>query len=85
MAKSKLKDQLVTIKVNQENPEPLELIAKSIIDISNAMEKMNNSSGNEKLLILLIYDQTGIARGTIQRILRVIPDLKKIYLKPIKK
>ncbi len=85
MAKSKLKDQTVTIKVNQENPEPLELIAKSIIDISKAMEKMNNSSANEKLLILLIYDQTGIARSTIQRILRVIPDLKKIYLKPIKK
>ena len=46
------KDQTITIKTNEENPESVELIADSIIKISDAFEKMKNSKLKFKFLAL---------------------------------
>lgn len=47
----------VKVKKNEENPETTEILAEAIIKISNAIEKLSQSSGlNEDALILLIQD-----------------------------
>lgn len=80
MAKTK---QAVTIKTNEENPEPLEIIAQAVIDISKAFERIQKSRLSQRLIILLIQDQTKISHAKIRQILEVVPKLKDIYLKKL--
>lgn len=79
MAKSK--DQKITIKVSEENPEPLELIAKSIVDIAEAIEKINNSKLSRRTVVLILQDATGITQREINMILDLAPKLRSTYLK----
>lgn len=77
--------QTVHIKTNEENPEPMELVAQGIIDIANAFEKMQAGRLKQRAILLLIRDQTGQSLSDIQRVLDVIPKLKDIYTKELKK
>lgn len=80
----KSKKQTVTIKSNEENPEPLEIIAQSIIDISGAFEKISKSRLSKRAIVLLIKDATrNISMNDIEIILDVVPRLKDIYLKKL--
>lgn len=82
MAKSKA--QTVRIKSNEENPEPIEIIAQSIIDVSAAFEKIAQSRLSKRAVVLLIRDATrNISINDIEVILDVVPRLKDIYLKRI--
>lgn len=75
--------QTVTIKRNEENPEPLEIIAKSIIDVSKAFEAIEKSRVSQRVIVLLIHDKTKIAQRDIVAILDIVPRLKDIYLKRV--
>ena len=76
--------QTVTVKTDEENPEPVELIADSIIKISDAFDKIKNSRLNERAVILLIKDSiSGNAIGLkdIENVLHAAASLKKNYIK----
>lgn len=74
--------QTITIKSNEENPEPIELIAQSIIEISEAFKKIENSRLSKRAIILLIKDRcNGIGMTEIETILDVVPKLKDYYIK----
>ena len=85
MKKNPLKSQQITVKVNEENPEPIELIAKSIIDISNSFQRINESRLKRRVIILLLEDMTGVSITSINKILDAAPKLKDVYIKEIKK
>lgn len=91
-----MKTQKVTVKTNEENPEPVEIIADAIIKISEAFESMKNSRLTQRALLLLIQDNCGMVGGRhnkkkptakqIQEVLDSVTSLKKAYIKqPIKK
>ena len=71
----------ITVKKDIENPEPTELIAKSIIQLSDAIEKFQKGPLKERTILVLLNDMTNVPMGTIQKILKAIPSLKKDYLK----
>jgi len=73
------------IKKNEENPETVEVIAKSIIDIAEAMQRIENTPLNRRALVVLIKDQTGLPQRDINLVLNSITDLKKDFIKPLKK
>lgn len=75
--------QTIKIKSNEANPEPLEIIAKAIIDVSNAFEAIQKSRLSQRAVVLLIHDKTKIAQRDIIEILDIVPRLKDIYLKKI--
>lgn len=75
--------QTIKIKSNDENPEPVEIIAKAIIDISVAFERIKNSRLSQKALVLLIQDQTRISQRDIIAILDIVPKLKDIYIQKL--
>jgi len=77
------KNQTVTIKTDVENPEPLELIAKSIIEIADAFDKINQSNLKRRAILILIKDITGLGMREIEQILDVGPKLKSYYIKSI--
>lgn len=74
--------QTVKILSDQENPEPLEVIAESIIQIADAFTKLNNSKVKQRVIVLLIKDHCrNISVSDIEQILDTIPKLKSLYLK----
>jgi hypothetical protein len=78
---AKTKDQPIVVKQNEDNPEPMELIAASIIEISTAFKKMNASKLKPRTLFLLIRDMTNLPLTTIEKVLNAAQSLEKTYLK----
>ncbi len=79
--KVKKTKQSITIRSNEENPEPIELIAKSIIEISEAFEKINKSQLSRRAVVLLLQDLTKLGKNEIELVLNYAPKLKDYYLK----
>lgn len=77
--------QTIKVKTNEENPESLELIAQSIIEISDAFQKINSSRLKRRAVVLLIKDITGIGVREIELILDNAPKLKDYYTKSLPK
>jgi len=74
-----------TVKINEENPEPEELIASSIIQLAEGVEKLNKSRLNQRAILVLLKDMTGISMNQIDRILKAVGQLKTHYLKELPK
>lgn len=73
-------DNLAVIVTNQENPEPLELIADSIIEIAEAFKKIQKSKLSQRVILLLLNDQTGLPLKEIKLILDTVPKLGDNYI-----
>lgn len=78
---AKAKEQPIVVKKNEDNPEPMELIAASIIEISAAFQKLNASRLKPRTLFLLIRDMTNLPLTTIEKVLNAAQSLEKTYLK----
>lgn len=74
----------VVINKNEDNPEPAELIASSIIEIAAAFKKFQQSKLRERVILLLIKDASGIPIGTIQKVLNAAANLEKDCIKAAK-
>lgn len=71
----------IIVKKDEVNPEPLEVIAKSIIEVADACAKMNSSKLNRRAILLLLKDLTGLPMADIGKVLDAAPKLKDHYLK----
>lgn len=71
----------IKVKLNEETPEPVELIASSIITIAEAFEKIQNSPLNRRGLVVLIKDETGLSNRDINAVLDSLTELKTLYIK----
>ncbi len=71
----------VSVKLNEKDPEPIELIAKSIIEIADGFAKINASKLNRRALLILLKDSTNLSMGDIGKVLDAVPKLKEMYLK----
>jgi hypothetical protein len=78
------KTQTITVNVKEENPEPLELIAKSIIDIADAFNKINSGPLKRHTIVLLLQDATKLSQRDINKVLDAAPKLKEYYVKQLK-
>lgn len=78
----------ITVKTDEENPMPIELIAESIAQVSDAFKKIKESSLTERAIVLLLNDMIpsryGVGIKEIEAVLKYAPLLKDIYLKPKK-
>lgn len=82
---TKAKNQQITVKVNETAPEPLEVLAKAIIEVSDAFIKIQNGPLQRRTIILLLKDYTGLAGRDIEKILDAAPKLKTWYVKELRK
>ncbi len=76
-----MKNEKITVKLDEKNPEPVEIIAKSIIELSEACEKINSGKLNRRAISVLLQDATGLPLKTINLVLNTLPELKNLYLK----
>lgn len=78
--------QTITIKSNEENPEPLELIAQSIIKVSEAFAKISTSRLKQRVIVLLIRDMNASLKiSDIEAVLNTVPKLKDHFIKQVTK
>lgn len=75
----------VTVKSNEENAEPLEVLAQAIIDVAEAFENINKSRLSRRAVILLLKDITKLSVADIDTVLNCAPLLKKYYIKDLPK
>lgn len=74
----------IKIKKNEEAPESVELLAESIIEVSEGFKKIQNSQLKEKTIILLLHHMIGVQhinKGQIELVLKALPRLRGWYLK----
>jgi 2-phosphoglycerate kinase len=80
MAKRKEKIQVVQ---KEEGVEvPAKIIADSIVEISNGIQKLNSTRLTRKAIVTLINANSGIGKGDIEVVLNNLEALEQIWLKP---
>lgn len=75
-----------TIKVKKDeiNPEPVELLAKSIVQVAEASQKLLNAGLTVRAISVLLQDGIGatkITKSQIRLVLDNLPRLKAWYTK----
>lgn len=63
------------------NDEMFEPIVTAIQDVSDAVKKLQSSKVKERVILLLIRDQTNLPLTEIQQVLNAAANLKAKYLK----
>lgn len=71
----------VRIKKDEKNPEADEVIARSIIEISDGMKKILSGSLKLRTIVILIAHETKLPQREVQRVLEAAADLKRLYCK----
>jgi len=74
----------IRIKKDEENPESVELLAKSIIEVAEGFKKFTNSPLTQRALLVLLHDGIGaqkITKAQIKLVLEGLPRLKSWYIK----
>lgn len=78
---SKRKDHMSKIQVVQDVDKPVarEVLAASILRMSEAVTRLYKSGLNKKAVIALIANDTGLGKGTIESVLDSAQYLHKTY------
>lgn len=72
----------IAVKLDEKEPEPVEVMARAIIQISEAMAKISKTRLTRRALVVLIQANSGLNQGTINIVLDNLADLEKNWLKP---
>lgn len=85
MKKNTNKAQNIKVIKDEVNPETPEVLAKALIQISDAFQSFLNSSLTQRALITLLLDMPEIrnklSRSDIELVLNNLPKLKSYYVK----
>lgn len=71
----------VILKKDEKAPEPMEVIAASIIEVANGFKRLNECRLNKRVIILLIKDLTGLPMSDIEKVLNAAQQLEKQFIK----
>lgn len=71
----------VTVGFNPVNPEPVEVLARSIIEIAAGMKVLDESKLTRKAIIVLIQARTGLTKRQIADVLDNLQQIDQIWLK----
>lgn len=71
----------VAVKQNPEKEIATEVIAESIVAISDGIKKLRAGRLNDRALVLLLHDVTGVARRDIKVVLDGLQSLESTYIK----
>lgn len=62
-----------------------EILATAVKELAQGVKKLRASPLNDRAIILLLHDATGISKRDIQTMLDSMENLERTYLKPSKK
>lgn len=77
---------MAPVKITQPEEEiPTEIIAQSIKDISDGMEKIRTGRLNDKAIVLLLHHASGVSQTDVRKVLIAMNCLADLYLNEKKK
>jgi ribosomal protein L40E len=82
MSKADKLQQAITVQRDENEPEAVELIAKAIIDIADAHERMRTVL-TRRALVLLVRDISGVGIHDIEQVLDAVPKLRTYLAGPL--
>lgn len=74
----------IKVKKNESEPESIELLARSVIQVAEGFEKLKKSPLTQRAIIVLLQDGIGqgkISKQQIRLVLDSLPRLKAWYIK----
>jgi predicted amino acid-binding ACT domain protein len=72
---------MIKVKKDDIAPESTELLAKSIVEVADASQKLLDGGLTMRALIVLIQDMTNVSKTQIKLVLESLPRLKGWYCK----
>jgi hypothetical protein len=70
------------VKVIQTDPPvEKEVLADAIVRVSEGVAALNKSGLNQRAVVVLLHDYTGLPMTAIRRVLNALPELKGMYCK----
>ena len=60
--------------------DSVEALADNLITVALAFEKLTTSGLNERAIVLLVQDATGVRRDNIRAVIHAVKNLDKMYL-----
>ena len=71
----------VFVRQQPEKEIPTEILAESIVAISDGFRKLRSGRLNDKTLLLLVSHASGVAQREIKAVFEAIESLERLYLK----
>lgn len=68
------------IKENQE-PQPIEVLESSIVEIAKAMKVINSTRLTRRSLVALLHDNSKLPKRDIEIVLNNLDQLEELFLK----
>lgn len=65
-----------------DEPAPVEIIERAIIDLATGMRRLNDSRLKHETVVLLLSEASGIGKPAVRSVLRSLLTLEEQYLKP---
>lgn len=81
MKKKRGLPQTLTVKRNEHEPESMELVAQSIIDLDAAFKRLLTGPLKAETIVLLLHDMTKLSRTDIRKVLEAAGKIRQTYLK----
>lgn len=75
----------INVTQKETDPVPVEILAESIVEISKAMRKINESRLTRKAIVALIHDKSNLHKTKIEIVLNNLDELENNWLKPKRK
>lgn len=72
----------LSVKRNEIDPEPIEVIAKAIIETAAAMRRIEASSLKRDTIVTLIHAHSKVGKRDIEIVLQNLTMLDTLWLKP---
>jgi len=75
--------QKIKVVVDQDPEAPIEkrVLAKTILEISVSMHKLIGSGLNERAVVCLVHDLSGVGKPDIRAVLKSLKELHKSFCK----
>ena len=74
----------IKIKQEPEKEVPTEVLAQSIVEISQGVRKLRAGRLNDKALRVLLSHATGHSQTTVGQVLNALEDLEAHYIRKVK-
>lgn len=73
--------QTLTVKRTEHEPESMELVAQSIIDIDSAFKTLLGGPLKEATIVLLIAQASKLSQRDVRKVLDAARKIRQTYLK----
>jgi hypothetical protein len=74
-------EKIKTVIKNGEEPQPIEILESSIIEIAKGFKVLSKTRVKQETLVTLLHDYTKVSKVQIRYVLNCLSDLENLFLR----